>query len=74
MKHRKHDYDLERYLIESDRDWEIVFGKFSATLLSVAIKEDPRYFHWMISENFPILVVDIICDMLDFMEGTTTLN
>ena len=65
MKQRKHDYELERYLIECGHDWEIVFGKYDSYLLSEAVEQDPRYFNWVISVNFPMEVIDIICSFLD---------
>jgi len=69
MKCREHDYEVEKYLIATHYDWEIVFGKFDSYLLSKAVAEDIRYFYWIISASFPIRVIDIICEMLDREEA-----
>ena len=71
MQQRTYDYELERYLVATcDHDWEIVFGKYDSFLLSVAVQEDIRYFRWIVSANFPMCVIDIICEALDVVSLT----
>jgi uncharacterized protein (DUF3820 family) len=66
MKRRRHEYELEKYLVStSDGEWEVAFGKYSSYLLSDAVARDPNYFLWMLSEEFPPPVLSLVEDALE---------
>jgi hypothetical protein len=61
-----HDYELENYLVPDDGyDYEVVFGKHDGTMLSKAVKYDPRYFDWVVTKNFPNVVHEIVYAALE---------
>jgi len=68
MKQRMHDYELESYLLpasDGGRDFEVVFGKHRGIMLQRAISGDARYFDWVITQNFPNVVHEIVYAALE---------
>ena len=67
MKKRKYEYSLERYLVATDDgEWEFVFGKHVGELLSLVARHDSRYLSWMLSKDFPDVVLTLVADALEF--------